>query len=49
MLGTRFGLIALIFGVVLRYDPEARFPASHTPDPPRETWSGPEPAATLAS
>lgn len=24
MLGTLFGLIVLIFGVVLRYDPEAR-------------------------
>jgi hypothetical protein len=24
MLGTLFGLIALIYGVVLRYDPEAR-------------------------
>jgi hypothetical protein len=24
MLGTLFGLIALIVGVVLRYDPEAR-------------------------
>jgi hypothetical protein len=24
MLGTLFGLIALIFGVVLRFDPEAR-------------------------
>ena len=24
MLGTLFGLIALVFGVVLRYDPEAR-------------------------
>ena len=24
MLGTLFGLIALIFAVVLRYDPEAR-------------------------
>jgi hypothetical protein len=24
MLGTLLGLIALIFGVVLRYDPEAR-------------------------
>ncbi len=24
MLGTLFGLIALIFGLVLRYDPEAR-------------------------
>jgi hypothetical protein len=28
MLGTLFGLIALIFGVVLRYDPEARRPPS---------------------
>jgi hypothetical protein len=27
MLGTLFGLIALVFGVVLRYDPEARRPA----------------------
>jgi hypothetical protein len=26
MLGTLFGLIALIYGVVLRYDPEARRP-----------------------
>jgi hypothetical protein len=24
MLGTLFGLIVIIFGVVLRYDPEAR-------------------------
>ncbi len=24
MLGTLFGLIVLIFGMVLRYDPEAR-------------------------
>lgn len=24
MLGTLFGLIVLIFGIVLRYDPEAR-------------------------
>jgi hypothetical protein len=24
MLGTLFGLMVLIFGVVLRYDPEAR-------------------------
>jgi hypothetical protein len=24
MLGTLFGLIALIFGLVLRFDPEAR-------------------------
>jgi hypothetical protein len=24
MLGTLFGLIALVYGVVLRYDPEAR-------------------------
>ena len=27
MLGTLFGLIILIFGLVLRYDPEARGPA----------------------
>jgi hypothetical protein len=27
MLGTLFGLIILIFGLVLRYDPEARRPA----------------------
>jgi hypothetical protein len=27
MLGTLFGLIALIFGLVLRYDPEACRPA----------------------
>jgi hypothetical protein len=27
MLGTLFGLIALVFGVVLRYDPEARRPS----------------------
>jgi hypothetical protein len=26
MLGTLFGLIILIFGLVLRYDPEARDP-----------------------
>jgi hypothetical protein len=26
MLGTLFGLIAIVFGVVLRYDPEARRP-----------------------
>ena len=26
MLGTLFGLIALVVGVVLRYDPEARRP-----------------------
>ena len=26
MLGTLFGLIVLIFGLVLRYDPEARGP-----------------------
>jgi hypothetical protein len=31
MLGTLFGLIALIFALVLRYDPEARG------DAPRET------------
>lgn len=28
MLGTLVGLIALIFGVVLRYDPEARHPTT---------------------
>jgi hypothetical protein len=27
MLGTLLGLIALIFGLVLRFDPEARRPA----------------------
>jgi hypothetical protein len=27
MLGTLLGLIALIFGLVLRYDPEARGPS----------------------
>jgi hypothetical protein len=26
MLGTLFGLIVLVFGLVLRYDPEAREP-----------------------
>jgi hypothetical protein len=31
MLGTLFGLIVLIFGLVLRYDPEARGP-SQAPD-----------------
>jgi hypothetical protein len=29
ILGTLFGLIALIFGLVLRYDPEARGPSQH--------------------
>jgi hypothetical protein len=28
MLGTLFGLIAVIFGLVLRYDPEARRPSA---------------------
>jgi hypothetical protein len=28
MLGTLFGLIALVFGLVLRFDPEARRPAA---------------------
>jgi hypothetical protein len=28
MLGTLFGLIALAFGLVLRFDPEARKPPS---------------------
>lgn len=33
MLGTLFGLIAVIFGVVLRYDPEARISSkSKRPD-----------------
>ena len=27
MLGTLLGLIVLIFGLVLRFDPEARLPA----------------------
>jgi hypothetical protein len=27
MLGTLFGLIVLIFGLVLRFDPEARGPS----------------------
>jgi len=27
MLGTLFGLIALIFGLVLRHDPQARAPS----------------------
>jgi len=27
MLGTLFGLIALVYGLVLRFDPEARRPA----------------------
>jgi hypothetical protein len=28
MLGTLIGLIALVFGVVLRFDPEARRPST---------------------
>jgi hypothetical protein len=32
MLGTLFGLIALIFFLVLRFDPEARRPADREPD-----------------
>ena len=33
MLGTLFGLIGLIFALVLRYDPEARGPSeSQGPD-----------------
>ena len=32
MLGTLFGLIALVFGLVLRYDPEARRSPSQEPD-----------------
>jgi hypothetical protein len=34
MLGTLFGLIALAFGLVLRYDPEARGPAGKAGDRP---------------
>lgn len=29
MLGTLFGLIAVIFALVLRYDPEARRPSKN--------------------
>jgi hypothetical protein len=32
MLGTLFGLIVLIFALVLRFDPEARRPSSERPD-----------------
>jgi hypothetical protein len=32
MLGTLFGLIALVFGLVLRYDPEARRSPSQEQD-----------------
>ena len=32
MLGTLFGLIALIYGLVLRYDPEARRPSDGSRD-----------------
>jgi hypothetical protein len=31
MLGTLFALIALVFGVVLRFDPEARRPSRREP------------------
>jgi hypothetical protein len=34
MLGTLFGLIALVYGLVLRYDPEARGPAGNAGDRP---------------
>lgn len=33
MLGTLFGLIVLIFALVLRYDPEAREPAGEAREP----------------
>jgi len=33
MLGTLFGLIVLIFGLVLHYDPEARRASSKDPEP----------------
>ena len=32
MLGTLFGLIALIYGLVLRFDPEARRPERNEGD-----------------
>jgi hypothetical protein len=32
MLGTLFGLIVLIFGLVLRFDPEAHRPSNRRPD-----------------
>ncbi|MCV7091798.1 hypothetical protein [Mycobacterium interjectum] len=32
MLGTLFGLIVLIFGLVLRFDPEARRSPAHEGD-----------------
>jgi hypothetical protein len=32
MLGTLFGLIALIYGLVLRFDPEARRVPNHERD-----------------
>lgn len=32
MLGTLLGLIVLVFGVVLRFDPEARRPPTHEED-----------------
>jgi hypothetical protein len=36
MLGTLLGLIVLIFGVVIRFDPEARRHSSQKRDPSRE-------------
>jgi hypothetical protein len=33
MLGTLFGLIALIFGLVFRFDPEARRASSQEQNP----------------
>jgi hypothetical protein len=32
MLGTLFGLIAIVYGVVLRYDPEARAASREEPE-----------------
>lgn len=32
MLGTLFGLIALVYGLVLRFDPEARRPRGEAGD-----------------
>jgi hypothetical protein len=44
MIGTLFGLIVLIYGLVLRYDPEAQFPPAipRMPSwwPLNMTWGG---------
>jgi hypothetical protein len=33
MLGTLFGLIAVVYGLVLRFDPEARGSSPHEDEP----------------